>query len=40
MTRLPNLSTVLLAGLFVTGAFAPNLTAQEILMSGGTVVTS
>ena len=30
----------LLAGLLAAGAFAPDLAAQEILISGGTVVTS
>ena len=34
------LATLLSAGLSATGAFAPGLAAQEILISGGTVVTS
>ena len=34
------LPTLLSAGLLATGAFAPDLAAQEILISGGTVVTS
>ena len=40
MTRLLNLPTLLSAGLLAAGAFAPDLAAQEILISGGTVVTS
>ena len=40
MTRVLALSTLLPAGLLVAGAFAPGLAAQEILVSGGTVVTS
>ena len=40
MTRLLNLPTVLSAGLLAAGAFAPDLAAQELLISGGTVVTS
>ena len=34
------LPTLLSAGLLAAGAFAPDLAAQEILISGGTVVTS
>ena len=40
MTRVLALPTLLSAGLLVAGAFAPGLAAQEILVSGGTVVTS
>ena len=40
MTHLLNLPTLLSAGLLAAGAFAPDLAAQEILISGGTVVTS
>ena len=40
MTRLPSLPSLLSAGLLGAGAFPPNLAAQEILISGGTVVTS
>ena len=40
MTHLLNLPTLLSAGLLSAGAFAPDLAAQEILISGGTVVTS
>ena len=40
MTHLLNLPTLLSAGLLAAGAFAPDLAAQEILIGGGTVVTS
>ena len=40
MTRLLSLPTLLSAGLLAAGASAPDLAAQEILISGGTVVTS
>ena len=40
MTRLPHLPTVLSAGLLAAGPLAPDLAAQEILFSGGAVVTS
>ena len=40
MTRLLNLSTLLSAGLLAAGPFAPGLAAQELVISGGTVVTS
>ena len=40
MTRLPSLPALLSAGLLGAGAFPPDLAAQEILISGGTVVTS
>ena len=40
MTRLPHLPTLLSAGLAAAGPFASGLAAQEILISGGAVVTS
>ena len=40
MTRLLSLPALLSAGLLGAGAFPPGLAAQEILISGGTVVTS
>ena len=40
MTRLLSLPALLSTGLLGAGAFPPDLAAQEILISGGTVVTS